>query len=211
MQRIGLLLALLAFIGCNGLSNLAKQDRVRLERIAEQVEKGDTASAITELEDYLTVYPQDDLAWTILGRVYVDVDRLDEALNAYESAIAINPRQFQAITGSGIVHRKRGDNDAAMEAYKKAVQIDPNYGHAYSSMAIIALKRNEDKKALRYARRGYDLDKSDPVIAANLAVAYHYNDDSENRDKFTGIAEQLGYANVDVLQQIYSGEMSVRD
>jgi len=60
-------------------------------------------------------------------------------------------------------------------------------------------------------RRATTLDKSDPVIAANLAVACHYNNDTENRDKFTRIAEQLGYKNLDALQQIYSGELTVRD
>ena len=63
----------------------------------------------------------------------------------------------------------------------------------------------------KYAKKAYDLDKGAPRIAANLAVAYHYVGDMENRDRFTRIAEQLGYDKVDTLEQIYSGELTLRD
>ncbi len=98
-----------------------------------------------------------------------------------------------------------------MDAYEKTVQIDPNYADAFSSMSIIALKRNEDEKALEYAQKGYELDKANPVIAANLAVAYHYKGDRKNRDKFTKIAKQLGYKDLDSLQKIYSGNLTLRE
>ncbi|MBW3599649.1 MAG: tetratricopeptide repeat protein [Planctomycetes bacterium] len=202
---------LLLFTGCEGPSNIGKKDRLRLDRIATIYEEGDTARAIIELENYLSTFPGDELAWTILGHAYQDNGRIDEAQTAYESALAIDPKQFQAITGLGIVHRKRGNYDAAMEAYERALEVDESYAQAYSSMTTIALIRREDQKALEYARKGYDLDKTHPVIAANLAIAYHYNDDSVNRDKFTRIAERLGYANVAILHQIYSGQMTVRD
>jgi tetratricopeptide (TPR) repeat protein len=186
-------------------------DEARLERIAAIYAEGHSERAITQLKAYVQAYPQDDLAWTILGNAYQDVDRLDNAQQAYESALAANPRQFKAITGQGILHRKRGEYDAAMQAYQQALAIDPAYAQAYSSMTAIALKRHEDEKALEYASKGYDLDQSNPVIAANLALAYHYNNDIDNRDKFTRIAERLGYHNMDTLHEIYSGESTIRD
>jgi hypothetical protein len=78
-------------------------------------------------------------------------------------------------------------------------------------MTTIALKQKQDKKALEFAKKGYELDKTDPVIAANLAIAYHYNNDKVNRDKLTQTAKELGYAKVDTLLKIYSGELTVRD
>jgi Tfp pilus assembly protein PilF len=186
-------------------------DQARLERIATQYELGNTAAAIKDLNDYLGAYPRDDLAWTILGNAYKDIERLDEAQAAYEKALAVNPRRFEALTGKGILHRKRGEYAQAMSAYEIALAIDASYAQAYSSMTVIALKSHEDSQALEYAKRGYDLDETDPVIAANLAVAYHYNDDVENRDRFTRVAEKLGYPKIDILQRIYSGEMTVRD
>ena len=210
MRRLGFILSLVVLLGCEVKSN-TQGNQARLDRIAGIYEQGDTTTAIAELETYLAAFPRDELAWTIIGHVYQDEDRLDESQSAYESALAIDPRQFQAITGLGVVHRKRGDYDAAMQSYQRALEIEPNYAEAYSSMTTIALKRNDDPKALEYAKKGYDLDQSNPIIAANLAVAYHYNGDIENRDKLTRIAQRLGYDNVAGLHRIYSGEFTIRD
>ena len=211
MRHLALLAALVFLAGCEGPATTATRDEGRLDRIAVTYEQGDTAAAISLLTEYLDAYPRDDLAWTILGHAYEESDRLDEAQTAYERALEVNPRQAQAIIGQGILHRRRGEYDQAMAAYESAVEIDPDCADAYSSMAVIALKRNQDDQALKYAKRAYDLDKSTPRIAANLAVAYHYVGDMENRDRFTRIAEQLGYDKVDTLEQIYSGELTVRD
>ena len=211
MRQVPLILALLLCAGCDGLSSNSEGNSRRLDRIAAIYAEGNTATTIPLLVDYLKTYPRDGLAWTILGHAYNDEDRIEDAQSAYESAIAVNPEQFQAITGLGVIYRKQGNYDAAMNAYERAVKIDPTFAQAYSSMTTIALKRNDDSAALEYARKGYDLDSTDPVIAANLALAYHYNNDFEQRDEFTRIAERLGYENVERLQQLYSGELTIRD
>jgi tetratricopeptide (TPR) repeat protein len=208
MRTLLQFIALLVLAGCSGTG---ASDPSRLDRIAAEYERGNIDAAIDELNGYVIEYTRDDLAWTILGNAYEDSDRIDEAQSAYDRALEINPHRFEAITGTGILHRKRGEYEQAMKAYQRALAIDPNYAQAYSSMTVIALKQYEDSMALEYAGRGYELDKTDPTTAANLAVAYHYNGDTENRDRMTRIAEQLGYANVDALRRIYSGELTVRD
>jgi tetratricopeptide (TPR) repeat protein len=207
MRTIATFIVLSLLVGCGSSGT----DRSRLDRIASEYERGNPAAAIDELNDYLAAYPGDDLAWTILGHAHEDMDSLDEAQVAYDNALEINPRRFEAITGKGILHRKRGEYELAMEAYRAALAIDPDYAQAYSSMAIIALKQYEDADALEYARRGYELDNTDPVIAANLAVAYHYNGEFDDRDRMARIAEQLGYANLDALRQVFAGEVTVRE
>ena len=211
MQYIALGLTLLSLAGFQEAKTTAEQDRPRLDKIAAVYTGGKTEEAITQLKEYLESFARDDLAWTILGHAYKDLGRMDEAQASYESALNVNSRQFQAITGQGIVHRTRGEYDKAMKAYERAVEIDPKYAQAYSSMTTIALKQKQDKKALEFAKKGYELDKTDPVIAANLAIAYHYNNDKVNRDKLTQTAKELGYAKVDTLLKIYSGELTVRD
>jgi tetratricopeptide (TPR) repeat protein len=188
-----------------------KGHRARLNKIAEVYDKGDVKAAIRQLDAYLKEYPRDDLAWTILGNAHEDEDRDQEAQAAYDKALALNSRQVDAINGLGLLHRKRGDYDEALRAYARVLELDPKHAQAYSSMAVIALKRAQDAQALEYAKKGYELDKTDPVTAANLAVAYHYNRDVPNRDRLTGIAERMGYLKIDTLKKIYSGELTVRD
>jgi tetratricopeptide (TPR) repeat protein len=210
MSRLLILALALGLTGCR-LPAWGKENRFRLNRIAEVVQEGDRKTAIAQLDGYLKDYPRDDLAWTILGNVYEDEDRDQEAQAAYDKALALNPRQADAVNGLGVLHRKRGDDDKAMESYERALRIEPANAQAYSSMAVIALRRSQDARALEWAKKAYHLDRSDAVVAANLAVAYHYNGDTAARDRMMGIAQSLGYAELDVLRKIYSGQLTLRD
>jgi len=225
MQRYRLLATVLLFVApvslaaCSGAEQSnevvsevqEKGDRVELEKIAGFYLDGELVRALSELESYLDRYPQDDLAWTIMGNLLEDKNLDNEAELAYQEALRLNPDNFQATNALGVIHRKKGDYDKAMEFYQKALVLQPGYAQAYSSIAIIELKRENDERALEFAKKGYANDPEDPVIAANLAVVYHYNNMFEERDKFTRIAEELGYQNIDSLAQIYNGSVTVRD
>jgi Flp pilus assembly protein TadD len=187
------------------------RNKAELERVAQIYFNGDVDTALIEINKYLDTYPKDDLAWTIKGNMLADKDLDKEAKEAYEKSLSLNPENFQATNALGVIYRKEGDYDTAMEFYRKALELKPGYAQAYSSMAVIELKRNHDTKALEYAKRGYEEDKEDPVIAANLAIVYHYNGMIEERDTYTEIAEKLGYRNMEALYQIYSGELIVKD
>lgn len=60
-------------------------------------------------------------------------------------------------------------------------------------------KRGGNDNIKKYAKQGYKHDNEDPVIAANLALMYHYNGMLEERDTYTEIAEKLGYRNMETL------------
>ncbi|HET7853858.1 MAG TPA: tetratricopeptide repeat protein [Candidatus Methylomirabilis sp.] len=205
-----LLVVLLFLLGCGDTSPVGRSSS-DLDAISKIYKQGDPKSAIEKLNEYLKSKPNDDMAWTILGNAYLDLDQQENAEAAYKKALEINSNGFQAITSMGILRRKQGKYDEALAYYEKALAINPKYAQAYSSMTVIALKQEKDAKALEYAKKAYDLDRTDPVIVANLAVAYHYNGMAELRGKTTKEAKKLGYAKIDRLEKIYSGELTIRD
>jgi tetratricopeptide (TPR) repeat protein len=182
-----------------------------LEPIAQLYEQGDVLATIDELEQYLESHPDNDLAWALLGHANQDVEDFEGAQAAYDRALEINPERVEAWVGQGILHRKLGDPEQAMQCYEQALAIDPNNADAYGSMAALALQTYQDAKALEYAEKAYELDRRSPVVAANLAVIYHYNEMYEERDAMTAEAEKLGYEGIDSLQLIYDGVFSIRE
>ncbi len=192
--------------GCGDVS-----ERLRLVAIATTYQQGEVETAVDELGEFLLLHPENSLAWTILGHAHNDLDHVAEARSAYEEALRIEPTKVEALTGIGILDRKAGDYETAMNHYSRAVEIDPEYAQAYSSMVTIGLKLHQDDKALTYAQKARALDRSDPVIAANLAIAYHYNDMPAERDAQARAASKLGYAKMDSLRSIFRGELTLRD
>ena len=200
--------AMTVSLGCDQLTS--KKNKAQLDAIAGELnETGPSPAIAAQLQTYLENYPKDDLAWVILGNCQTDLEDLPAAANAFESALKINPRCVQAITGQGILLRQQGRFDEAVAMYQKALEVDPNYAQSYASMVTLEIYRKNYAKAIQYGEQSYRLDDTDPVIAANLAVAYHYLDDVANRDKFRKIAAQLNYRNMDTLQQIFDGEIEI--
>jgi tetratricopeptide (TPR) repeat protein len=203
-----MLLVVVLSLGCapaNSLRNMSQ-----LNTIAGSLKQaGSSPEIVAQLNTYLQNYPQDDLAWSILGNCHRDLGNLPAATSAFDTALQINPNLVEAITGQGILLRQQGRYDESLAMYQKALQIDPNYAQAYASMVAIAIFQKDYAKAVQYGEQSYRLDSADPVIAANLAIAYHYLGDFPNRDKFKNIAAELNYKSMDSLQQIIDAKAVV--
>lgn len=202
--------SLLYAIVLGGFVALGLRAQTKLDELATLAETDPTA-AIGGLRDYLRSRPEDDLAWTIRGHTHREKGERQDAVDAYQRALEINPRRVEALTGLGIVSQEEGRYDESLAYYDSALAIDPSYAQAHSSVVVIALKRGDDAGALSRALKAYTLDSTDAVIAANLAVAYHYNGMPEMRDSLTKVARRLGYDNVEALHEIYRGERTVRE
>jgi tetratricopeptide (TPR) repeat protein len=187
------------------------QAREELERIAALYEQGDYEQSRTQLQAFIKEHPSNVIAWMILGHTHENLDEDAEAEQAYLKAIELDSEAYQAYTGMGILARKKGAYDQAIDYYNKAITINPQYAQAYSSMAIIEIARWHDPRALELAEKAYQLDAQDPVIAANLAAVYHYNKRFTDRDRMYQQSEKLGYAKLESLKQIFSGELTLRD
>lgn len=208
-ERLLALACLLLLAACDSRS--AKEAKGPLNDISAVYRSGAVEEAVTRLRAHVQAEPRDDLAWTILGHALLDLSRVDEADAAYAKAVELNPRRIEAITGQGRLFRIRQQYDKAMAAYERALAIDDSYAQAHSSMMVVALKWGQFDKAIAHGEKGHSLDKTDPVIAANLAIAYHYAGNTEKRDQMTRTAQQLGFKGMDGLQKIYAGELEIRD
>lgn len=189
----------------------ATRDVPRLLKIGALVNGTETEKGVAEAKGYVKDYPRDETGWIVLGNGLETLNQDAESKQAYEKALAIDPRAFQAISGLGILHRKRREYPQAMQRYKQAIAIDPKHAYTYSSMAALSLKMRDDKQALEYAEKSYKLDPTVPAIAANLALAYHYNGNAKRRDEMAKIAADLGYSNMENLKKIFAGELTIRD
>ncbi len=194
-------------VGCD--QSTSKTNMAKLNGIAGAIKlAGPSPTIVAQLQAYLENYPQDDRAWAILGNCQTDLGDIGAAANAFDTALKINPNLVEAITGQGILLRQQGRHEESLAMYQRALEIDPDYAQAYSSMVAIAIIRKDYAKAVQYGEQSYRLNSTDPVIAANLSVAYHYLGDVPNRDKFKNIAADLNYRSMDSLQQIFTGEVA---
>jgi len=206
---LGLVAICAAIFQLSGCSKTDKLDQVR--DVADKWSDGDLTGALTDVEGVLKASPDNEYAWTLLGHVRSAMDQDSLAMEAYSKALAINDSVEEAITGQGVIYRRWGRIDEAAERYMKAIRINPEYAQAHSSLMVIELIRGEYNEAVRAGKRAYDLDSTDPAIAANLSLACYYAGDSANREYYFDRAAELGYTSLDNLRAIFSGSVKLFD
>ncbi len=58
-----------------------------------------------------------------MGYALRHLDRLDEAVAAYDKALRVNPKYAEALEYRGVAHLLRGNRAAAMRDYQKLVLL----------------------------------------------------------------------------------------
>ena len=62
--------------------------------------------------------------------------KLEEAIEAYNKALAIKPDYAEAYNNMGMFSQEQGKLEEAIEAYNKALAIKPDYADAYNNMGM---------------------------------------------------------------------------
>jgi tetratricopeptide (TPR) repeat protein len=121
---------------------------------------GAASKAIKELEKVVKEAPADDLAWTFLGDVYYDAQKVDSAIKAYKKATEVNEQNFFAWYHMGQAYEvDKRKYEEADRCYEKAIQVraDPPV-EIFLKLGMIndvdALDRPE--KALQYYQHYVD-------------------------------------------------------
>lgn len=106
-----------------------------------------------------------------LGRYYQGQDRFDDAIRAYEQALALDPGQAMAANNIGVIEARRGHYDQAIGRFRTALDSQPNDGliHANLGYAYLMLARNGE--ALHEFDEALRLDPGNNRARANRQIA----------------------------------------
>lgn len=169
----------------------------------EAYEAGRYSEAVDELQQAIdagvTLYDLEEV-YTILGNSYDALELYDEAIDAHNKAIELNPDYYQAWVNLGIVYRHKGDLDQAEEYYLKAFSIEPNYAELNASIGALYIFRGEHESAIEYLEKAIELDAQVAVAHSNLALAYASVGRFEEAEASLQQAIILGYSNWEMMQ-----------
>jgi tetratricopeptide (TPR) repeat protein len=82
------------------------------------------------------------------ARKAAEAGRYDEAMAAYQQAIAASPQSAFLYREMGAIERRRNNRDAAIDQYRKAVDLDPHDAAAWRELGEVHEERDEHAAAV---------------------------------------------------------------
>jgi TolB-like protein len=117
--------------------------------------------ALVSLDRALALRPESAEAWRLRGSALITLSRDEEALAAFENALARNPMDASAQSGIGRVHFiLRGDFARATAAYEQALVLNPRAGWSALQLAHCATLVRDFPRAEAAARRAIALQQA---------------------------------------------------
>src|SRR6266566_4923109 len=108
--------------------------------------------------------------------------RYSQALQAYEEALRMEPRNFYAWNGKGTTLYNQGNYKKALEAYQRATEIDPSNAIVWVSAGLVLNRLQRYQQALVHFERALSIDphyvpawngKADAQLDMNMPEEAH--------------------------------------
>ena len=130
--------------------------------------------------------------WSEIGRQAIGAKNWNEALNAYNKTIELDPNNASAYNNRGLAYYNLDKDDLAIADYEKAIELNPKYGDAFNNLAKTYGRRGYYKQAILFYDRVIELNPKDADAYYNRGKAYERLGDSRFANQDLKIAAKLG-------------------
>lgn len=171
--------------------------QARLDAAKAALKAGDLAKAQTEANAATIANPQSSEAFYVLGNVYNQQanalgdegqrqDVFTKALEAYQKAISLNPKNDAALVNLGTVYYQNGQFDEALKNVQAGLAINPNDATSQYILGAIYLQQDPTTKpgAVDSARTAFEtairLEPKMAVAYTGLATVLLFKNDYTN-------------------------------
>ncbi len=150
--------------------------------------------AVETLADIMKIHPGDPEALFMLGMVYRDQGKTEQAIGAFQSAVERNPDNAEAWVILGDL-MDRTHNPLALQYFDNAVRVAPKNVAAWHAKAYYLQNNNKIDEALAIYQHIHELDAQYPEAYLNSAILLLYQDSTEAALKELNILKQIDPTN----------------
>lgn len=158
-------------VGSGGDRDSSASTTENLLRLANDIEaRGSVATALPLYERAAAEADADSGVHALLGDAYIKLKRDNDAADAYRKALAKNPNNGRALAGLGGIFIRAKQIENALENLERAAPI-LNSPQVYDRLGIAYIMAGQPREALASFEEALALDRKDPDIATNAALA----------------------------------------
>jgi tetratricopeptide (TPR) repeat protein len=177
---------------------------------ATVLQVGTWKDSITLWERVVEISPDTSgLAYSNLAQAYQDRNLLDEAIKAWDEAIALGPVDSIKLGGKGLVLLQKGRTEEAAQVFKAEIKLDPSNATAHQSMFLALHALGKLKEALPEAQEAVRWAPSFAQAYSYLGACYFGLNQTPKAVENFQKAVSLDPQNTDYLGNLASAYMSL--
>ncbi|XP_025206791.1 UDP-N-acetylglucosamine--peptide N-acetylglucosaminyltransferase 110 kDa subunit-like isoform X2 [Melanaphis sacchari] len=160
----------LALVYFHNLENFQEAEKYFEKCIELNSQREDLYKYLFAVNQKLNKYKNASDICISLGDLYLDRFDLENARNAFTTAVYFNPENAHGHWKVGLTMHNLGQFDLALMRYRKAIELKPNFAHAYCDSAIIYEKYDLYEKALKYYKMALQLQPDHLNALINMSL-----------------------------------------
>jgi tetratricopeptide (TPR) repeat protein len=127
---------------------------------------------VTLWEDVVKKSPYKARPHNILGSIYASQNRIDEAVQQFKEAIAVDPRTYEAHYSLGVAYLGLGRTEDAINEYKAALSLKMDYAEAHFNLGVCYSKLGRVEEAIKAYQMAIMIHPDSANAYNNLGNAY---------------------------------------
>ena len=108
--------------------------QTQLSSLLEHYQNGRFTDAEKLSLEIIQDFPKHQFAWKVLGAVLGTTGRKSEAVDAYQTAVALSPQDAGAHNNLGNTLKALGRADEALASYNQAIALKPDFAEAHNNL-----------------------------------------------------------------------------
>jgi protein O-GlcNAc transferase len=118
------------------LNQTRNPPQIKLKSLLKYYQKGQLDLAKNLATTLTQQYPNHPFGWKVLGALYKQTGKLQDAVVADQKAVEISPNDAEAHSNLGVILQELSRLEDAVVSFKKAIEINPDYAEAHSNLGI---------------------------------------------------------------------------
>lgn len=151
-----------------GQQDAARERFIAALRLAEQ---GQYEAAITAAEEGAQMAPADPDGLNLLGQLYEQVDRLDDAERSYLAAMQADSEWPEPFRNLGALYMRREQFSAAVAPLVHATGLQPDDPLLHVQLGIAFRESGRTDRAADAFQKAWDLEPDEGRLALDVAIA----------------------------------------
>jgi len=131
-------------------------------------------AAIVELRKYLRKKPDDRIAREALINLYLNADRITEAINYFREWLKDHPADIEAVRSIATLYAKQGDFNESLNWYEKITLLDSKNPEAFYTYGVVCYEKIAKNPPQDVAERLAIIERGKSALrrAANMRTDY---------------------------------------